>query len=220
MSVLVIQFDIFRSSCSTACVLRVSSRGRALVAALVSLAVVGVVGGSGATVLAATNLISNGTFEGSGSGSLSGWGGSSGTLSVVAGNGGGHAAKLTASSGAGTTYAYTTSKPVTNAAAGASYHLDGQVQSGLVGQSVCLVLKELTAGTQTSVGSAQSCVTPTSAWQPFPSVNYTVKTAGNSLTVNVLEKSAVSGANYSFDNIVLATGLSQPDTTAPTVPAG
>ena len=82
-----------------------------------------------------------------------------------------------------------------------------QVQSALVGQSVCLVLKELTAGTQTSVGSAQSCVTPTSAWQPFPSVNYTVKTAGNSLTVNVLEKSAVSGANYSFDNVVLSDGL-------------
>ena len=34
---------------------------------------------------AATNLIANGTFEGSGSGSLTGWGGSNGTLSLVAG---------------------------------------------------------------------------------------------------------------------------------------
>src|SRR6476619_4624027 len=58
---------------------------------------------------AATNLISNGTFEGTGAGSLTGWGGSSGSLSLVAGNGGGHAAKLTASTGAASTYAYTTS---------------------------------------------------------------------------------------------------------------
>ncbi len=89
--------------------------------------------------MAATNAISNGTFEGSGAGSTSGWGGSNGTLSVVAGSGGGHAAQLTANSGATQTYAYTTSKPVTNAVAGTVYHLDGQVQSATPGQSVCLV---------------------------------------------------------------------------------
>lgn len=34
---------------------------------------------------AAANLIANGTFEGSGSGSLTGWAGSNGTRSLVAG---------------------------------------------------------------------------------------------------------------------------------------
>ncbi len=40
---------------------------------------------SASGALAATNLISNGTFEGKGTGSLSGWGGSSGALSLVTG---------------------------------------------------------------------------------------------------------------------------------------
>ena len=44
------------------------------------------------SVPAATNLIANGTFEGTGLGSLSGWAASGGTLSLVTGNGGGHAA--------------------------------------------------------------------------------------------------------------------------------
>ena len=176
-------------------------------------------GGSVSPVLAATNLVSNGTFEGSGAGSLTGWGGSSGSLSLVTGNGGGHAAQLTAASGAASMYAYTVSKPVTNAVAGAAYNLSGDIQSSLAGQSVCLVLKELTGGTTTSVGSAQTCLTATSTWQSFPAVNYTVKTSGDSLTVNVLEKPAVSGARFAFDNIVLTAGSSgPPDTQAPSVP--
>ncbi len=172
--------------------------------------------------LGATNLISNGTFEGSkGTGSLSGWGGSSGALSLATGNGGGYAAQLKASSGAASTYAYTTSKPVTNATAGVAYQLGGQVQSALAGQTVCLMLKELKAGTQTSVGSAQSCSVATSTWQSFATVNYAVKTSGDSLTVNVIEKPAIAGATYSFDNITLTTGTAPPpDTQAPSVPAG
>jgi hypothetical protein len=170
---------------------------------------------------AATNLVSNGTFEGSGAGSLTGWGGSSGALSLVTGNGGGHAAQLTASSGAASMYAYTTSKPVKSAVAGTVYQLSGDVQSALAGQSICLVLKELKSGTTTTVASAQSCLTATAAWQSIPAVNYTVKTSGDSLTVNVLEKPAVSGANFAFDNIVLATGSSGGgggDTQAPSIP--
>jgi Phosphoesterase family len=193
-------------------------RGWVLAIMVVS-ALVAAVGISGSAAFAATNLISNGTFEGSGSGSLSGWGGSSGSLALVAGSGGGHAAQLTATKGATKTYAYTTSKPVTGAAAGTAYTLDGQVESGLAGQSVCLVLKELKAGTSTSVGSAQSCLTATSAWQSFPTVDYTVKTSGDSLTVNVSESPAVSGATFAFDNLVLAQGSGGPaDTQAPSVP--
>src|SRR6476646_8748480 len=81
-------------------------------------AIAGTIGIPASAALAATNLVANGTFEGSGSGSLSGWGGSSGSLSLVAGSGGGHAAQLTATPGASQTYAYTTPKPVTNAVAG------------------------------------------------------------------------------------------------------
>ncbi|HEX5557176.1 MAG TPA: alkaline phosphatase family protein [Gaiellales bacterium] len=187
-------------------------------APLCALAVVAI--GAGSTAVAAgTNLVANGTFEGSGSGSLSGWGGSSGSLSLVTGNGGGHAAKLAASSRASSTYAYTSSKPVKSAVAGAAYQLSGDVQSSLAGQSVCLVLKEIKSGGTATVASGQTCISPGSSWQSFPTVNYTVKTTGDSLTVNVLEKPAVAGANFAFDNIVLQAGSSGGgDTQPPTVP--
>jgi hypothetical protein len=198
-----------------------SNARRILVAVLAMVSpLVASIGISGSAALAATNLLSNGTFEGSGSGSVSGWGGSSGSLAVVAGSGGGHAAQLTATNGASSTYAYTTSKPVTKAVAGTPYTLDGQVSSALPGQSVCLVLKEIKAGTSTSVGSAKSCLTATSAWQSVPTVSYTIKTAGDSLTVNVSESPAVAGAKFAFDNLVLATGSGggSGDTQAPSIP--
>ena len=188
------------------------------------MALVALLCGTVSSASAATNLVSNGTFEGSGAGSLTGWAGSSGTLALVSGNGGGFAARLTASSGASSTYAYTTSKPVKSATAGTAYQLSGDVQSSVPGQSVCLVLKELKSGTTTSVASAQSCLTPTATWQSIPAVNYTVKTTGDSLTVNVLEKPVVTGASFAFDNIVLATGSSGGggggDTQPPSVPQG
>jgi hypothetical protein len=193
------------------------SRGRlGAFGALVALGAVFVcaTGGSVSAALAATNLVSNGTFEGSGAGSLSGWRGYQGSLSLVAGNGGGHAAQLTETSGAPSTNGYTAPRPVTNAVAGAVYQLSGDVQSSLAGQSVCLVLRELTAGTSTVVGSAKACLTPTVAWQSFPTVTYTVKTSGDDLAVVVAENPAVSGANFAFDNIVLTAGDSQ----APSVP--
>jgi hypothetical protein len=178
------------------------------------------IGISASAALAATNLLSNGTFEGSGSGSVSGWGGSSGSLAIVAGSGGGHAAQLTASKGASSMYAYTTSKPVTNAVAGTAYTLAGQIESAVPGQSVCLVLKEIKAGTSTSVGSAKSCLTATSTWQSVPAVGYTIKTSGDSLTVNVSENPAISGAIFAFDNLVLAAGSGggSGDTQPPSVP--
>jgi phosphatidylinositol-3-phosphatase len=178
------------------------------------------VGGSAPAALAATNLVANGTFEGSGGGSLSGWGGSGGSLALVAGNGGGHAAQLTVASGKSSMYAYTVSKPVKSAVAGAAYQVTVDIQSTVAGQSVCLVAKELKGGgSTTSVGKAQSCVTATSTWQAVAPVNYTIKTSGDSLTINVIEKPAVAGARFAFDNVVLTTGTSgPPDTEAPSVP--
>jgi len=61
-------------------------------------------GVSGASAQAAgTNLLVNGDFEGTGSGSLSGWKTSNASLSLVTGDGGGFAAKVTYG-GSGTTY--------------------------------------------------------------------------------------------------------------------
>jgi hypothetical protein len=173
-----------------------------------------------ATVPAATNLLANGGFEGTGgSGSLSGWAASGGSLSLVAGNGGGHAGRVTATRAGTQAYAYTTSKPVKSAAAGAAYSLDGTVRSS-TGGTVCLKLKEVPSGGSSTVGSAQQCVAATSSWQAFPTVSYAVAHAGDSLTVNVVESSPASGATFDIDNLVLAAGSSGGggDTAAPSVP--
>jgi phosphatidylinositol-3-phosphatase len=166
----------------------------------------------------ATNLIANGTFEGSGGGSLTGWAGSNGTLSLVAGNGGGHAARVKAS-GTSQVYAYTSTRPVKSTAKGTAYQVDGVVRSDTAGQSVCLKLKELPSGSSTAVGTAQTCVTTTTAWQPFPTVSYTTVGAGDSLAVNVVEASPRSGATYDIDDLSLTSGTGPSDTSAPSVPA-
>ena len=166
---------------------------------------------------AATNLVSNPGFEGSGSGALSSWGGSGGTLSLVTGDGGGHAARLTAS-GTAQMYDYTSSKPAKSIAAGAAYTAGGRVSSISAGQSVCLQIKEVPSGGSSTVGSAKQCVTATSAWQSFPAVNYTTKTAGDSLTIDVIDAAPSSNASFDLDNVSLTTGTGGGDQTAPTVP--
>lgn len=193
---------------------RLSRRGAGAVLVLAAAALV-------VTALAdaASNLIQNGTFEGSGSGSLSGWGASNGTLSLVAGEGGGHAARVKASSTA-QVYAYTTTKPVSNTTAGTAYQLGGDIRSDTPGQSVCLKLKEQPSGSSTTVGSAQACLSTATAWQPFPAVSYTTKQSGDTLTVNVVEASPASGATYDLDNLILTVGSGASDGAPPSVPTG
>ena len=171
-----------------------------------------------AAALAAGNLLTNGTFEGTGSGSLSGWGGSGGTLSLVAGNGGGHAARLTASAAA-KDYAYTSKKPVTSTTAGTAYTLAGFVSSASAGQSVCLILKETPAGGTSTVGSAQSCRVATSAWTAFAPVAYTVAHSGDQLTVNVQDATPAQGASFDIDDLSLTAGQTS-DQGPPSVPTG
>lgn len=185
------------------------------VAALVTLGVLAFA----ASVPAATNLIANGTFEGSGAGSLSGWAASGGAISLVAGNGGGHAARVAASTAGTQAYAYTASKPVKTTTTGTAYTLDGSVRSD-TGGTVCLKLKEVPSGGSSTVGSAQQCVAATGSWQAFPEVAYTTAKSGDSLTVNIVESAPAAGATFDIDNVALAAGTATGDKTAPSVPTG
>jgi chitodextrinase len=166
---------------------------------------------------AATNLVANPGFEGSGAGSLSSWGGSGGTLTLVTGDGGGHAGRLTAS-GTAQMYDYTTSKPAKSVGAGVAYTAGGRVSSVSTGQSVCLQIKEVPSGGSSTVGSAKQCITATTAWTSFPAVNYTTKTAGDSLTIDVIDAAPSANASFDLDNVSLTTGTGGGDVTAPTVP--
>lgn len=156
--------------------------------------------GTGA-IAAGTNLLPNGTFEGSGNGSLSGWKGSHATLSLVAGDASPKAARV-ALSGTATTYSIVAQPAVVSAAnAGTVYTATGRV-SALSGKKVCLRLKE--SGSQSA--SAMACAFGTGTWMTMPALAYTAKASGDSLAFSVLQKTATSGNSFTVDNLSVTTG--------------
>jgi len=148
---------------------------------------------------AGSNLLPNGDFEGTGSGSLTGWKGQSASISLVTGDGGGFGAKALRS-GTATTYGIITkpTPPVTNASAGTVYTASGRINA-VAGKSVCLKIKE----DGTAPGTDTACVNGTGAWQTLPPLDYTANADGDTLTLSVIQKSAVSGNSFVTDNLSL-----------------
>jgi len=195
----------------------VASRRRLVVAGAALLAValiteMGVASG-------AANLLPNGTFEGSGSGSLSSWSGMNASLALaVDGVGGGHAAKVTFTSGAGTYSINASPKPVASTTAGTSYVADGMFRSDTPGQTICFRIKEFTAS-NAGKGQGLQCAVATTTWQAFPEIDYTSATTGDSIAVRIYQQAnAASGQSFEVDNLSLIT--ESVDTTPPTVPTG
>jgi hypothetical protein len=172
------------------------------------LALVLLAGAAGTPAAAAgTNLLTNGDFEGTGSGSLSGWKASNATLSLVTGDGGGFAARV-AYGGSGTTYSIVTSaKVVKSGTAGTQYLADGRFNAAS-GKSVCLKLHE----TGTVNTSATSCATGTGGWATLPELSYTLQQNGDALIFSVFQKHPVSGDSFRVDNLAVtaATTLAPP----------
>ena len=184
------------------------------VAALVAVAVLAFA----ASVPAATNLIANGTFEGSGAGSLSGWGASSGTLSLVAGNGGGHAARVTAAT------AGTQDVRLHLVQAGQDDHARRGLHAGRHGP-----LEHRRNGLPHAQGGAVRRVEHRRLgpavrrprrrpWQAFPTVPTRRSKSGDSLTVDVIESAPASGASFDMDNLALAAGTAVRRRSAPERP--
>ncbi len=147
---------------------------------------------------AGTNLLANGDFEGSGSGSLTGWKASNATLSLVPGDAGGFAALVTYG-GTGTTYAIVTSaKVVKSGTAGTEYLADGRFNA-LSGKSVCLKLHETGAVNV----SATSCSTGNGGWATLPQLSYTLQRAGDALIFSVFQKHPAAGDSFRVDNLVV-----------------
>ena len=191
--------------------------GRLIVAgaALLAVALTGEMG----VASGAANLLPNGTFEGTGSGSLSGWAGTKATLALATdGVGGGHAAKVAFTSGA-TTYSINASpKPVASTTAGTSYVADGMFRSATPGQTICFRLKE-TNSSNVGKGQGLQCAVATTTWQAFPEVHYTAVATGDSIAVRIYQQAnAASGQSFEVDNLSLIAGST--DTTPPSVPTG
>lgn len=187
-------------------------RGRVPRTAVVAVVVVAWLSLTAAAASAAggVNLLKNGTFEGGGSGSVTGWTPSNGTLSVASdGAGGGFAGRLAAS--ASGTYKITASpKPAKLAPVGEAFRATGSVRSSAPGKSVCLQVVESGAVSRTT----QQCVTATSSWAAFPAVNASVAGAGDTLSLVVRQGSGVVGDSFEVDNL----SIIDTDTTAPSVP--
>ncbi len=150
---------------------------------------------------AGTNLLANGDFEGTGSGSLAGWKTSNSSLSLVTGDGGGFAARV-AYSGTGTTYSIVaTAKIVRSGTAGTAYTADGRFNAPS-GKSVCLKLHE----TGTVNTSANSCATGTGGWATLPELTFTLQHDGDGLIFSVFQKQARSGDSFRVDNLSVTTG--------------
>src|SRR5947208_5275317 len=184
-------------------------------ATLLAVALIGEMG----VASGAANLLPNGTFEGSGSGSLSGWSGMSASLALAAdGVGGGHAAKVTFTSGASTYSINASPKPVSSTTAGTKYVADGMFRSNTPGQTICFRLKEANSS-NIGKGQGQQCAIATTTWQAFPEIDYTSVSTGDSIAVRIYQQAnAASGQSFEVDNLSLIAGSA--DTTPPTVPTG
>jgi acid phosphatase type 7 len=148
-----------------------------------------------AAAQAAENVLPNGTFEGTGSGSLAGWKAAGSTLSLANdGHGGGHAALVTA------TAATSGLKSAKIAAGAGDYVADAFVRSGAAGKTLCLKLSEFTTA-GALVGATQKCATSTAAWTALPQVARTVGVG--TLSVMIFEKRAAAGSTFEVDDVSL-----------------
>jgi Fibronectin type III domain/Calcineurin-like phosphoesterase/Carbohydrate binding domain len=166
------------------------------------------------TASGATNLLPNGDFEGSGSGSLTGWTGVRAALSLATdGESGTYAARVARKSGA--TYTLQASPDPVSVTAGQSYTAGGWLRSDTPGQQICLKLIELSAGGAT-IGSGKQCLTGAAAWASFPALVYKAHTTGDTLSYRIVQTStAASGQSFEVDNLSLTSAA---DTGPPTVP--
>ena len=150
---------------------------------------------------AGTNLLSNGDFEGSGSGSLTGWKGQSATLALVAGdNGAGFGAQVTRSGTTGTYSIKWSADVVTNAGAGDVYTSDGRFKAP-AGKNVCFKVKESGTTSKTVTG----CTVGTGGWATLAELSYTVVSSGDVLDFFVEQKAAVANDSFAVDNLSFST---------------
>jgi phosphatidylinositol-3-phosphatase len=158
---------------------------------------------------AATNLLPNGDFEGSGSGSLSGWSAINSTLSLANDGFSGSWAGKAVLANSATSYGFdAVPRPVTPTVAGVQYSATGEVRSDTPGKTVCIHLIEYKSGTQ--LGSVKSCKKTGSAWSAIPTATYTTVSNGGSLRYEVTQGAAAAGDSFEVDALSLAS--------APTVP--
>ncbi|MFL5928845.1 MAG: DNRLRE domain-containing protein [Gaiellaceae bacterium] len=150
---------------------------------------------------APANLLANGSFEGS----LAGWAGSGASLSPASdGVVGPGAARVTRTSGSSFSIV-AAPRPVSSTTAGGAYSAGGWIRSDRAGRTVCLVVREWTAG-GSLVGSRSSCATAGRGWQQLAGSRYVAARSGDSLDVAVTQSGAIAGDSFEADGLTLTQG--------------
>ena len=177
-----------------------------------------VVGGA-AQAVGGTNLLPNSGFEGAGSGSLTGWAGTSATAVTLVSPGatGSYAANVAyAGTSTGAFAVYTSTKPVKSVPAGEVFVADAQVRvPKVVGKPICLQLLEQSS--TATVQTVSRCVTPAdTAWHAFGPTSITMQGTGNAVKMQVRQASGAAGYAFAVDDLSFV----DPDTVPPSVPTG
>ncbi len=186
------------------------------VVALGAGALVAVGGDAGA--VGGTNLLSNPGFEGTGSGALTGWAGTTASaISLVSGGAASGSFSAKVSYNAATTGAfaiYSATKPAKAIPKGEVFMANAKLRVPTVtGKPICLQLLEQNA--TSTVQTVSKCVTPTgTGWLSFPQASITVSASGNSLKAQVRQASGAPGHSFQVDDVSVV----DPDLVKPSVP--
>ena len=94
--------------------------------------------------------------------------------------------------------------PVGTHAAGTRYEARAWIRSERPGKTVCLRLREWSAGA--AVGGAERCKVATGTWERLDAVPYTA-VGGSSIELYAYQSSAAAGDSFDIDGITLTPAL-------------
>lgn len=188
---------------------------------MLRLALLAAFAAAGAVLLAAggasgseTNLIANGSFEGT----LAGWDADHAKLSLANDGLAGRQALRAAAQNKHAMVLTTTATAAT--VAGATYAAGAAVRSDAPGDRVCIGFLEW-RNKHDVVGAAVTCVTVTSAWQRFDVLTYKAVGSGDTLQLVVSQPVVERGDSFELDDVVaVRADGSPPETTILSGPTG
>ncbi|HEX8120205.1 MAG TPA: DNRLRE domain-containing protein [Solirubrobacteraceae bacterium] len=155
-------------------------------------------------------LLQNGTFETPASGwaedgiPIAGWQSHGASLGILTGGVAGSKLRATALTGADYVSVYDAPRSVDSTVAGRVYSARGQIRSDRPGTRVCLQLFERSSAGL--VGSAESCVTTSTAWQAFPEVRLTARNGADSAYVAIQQDAVAAGDSFELDALEVLDG--------------
>lgn len=122
-------------------------------------------------------------------------------------------------SGSGSYGIYVKPQPVSSAAAGSRYSGSIWIRSDRPGKTVCLNLREVTAGGSLAQPVVKACTSAQTTWSQLTTATMTIVSTGDAVGFVVNQPAASSSDSFEADNASLFQ-LTTQDTTPPSTPTG